>query len=180
MELLPRSDLTIVVQDGTVIAQGPYYELMESNPEFSTLINNVLSQHEQSMASPNGGTSGTNGSSGRGGKGGGRGGRGGGGRGGGRGGEIEDSKPEKNGMLFFLSISAFIHFYLGAEVSGEKKKEEGDGKKLMTKENQQFGGVTAGIYLRYFKATGGYLFVALVLFSFGADITARTLADWYD
>eukprot|EP00026_Physarum_polycephalum_P005751 Phypoly_transcript_05789.p1 GENE.Phypoly_transcript_05789~~Phypoly_transcript_05789.p1 ORF type:complete len:624 (+),score=83.26 Phypoly_transcript_05789:135-1874(+) len=49
----------------------------------------------------------------------------------------------------------------------------------MTKENQQLGGVTTGIYMRYFRATGGYLFVAFVLFSFAADTTSRTMADWY-
>ncbi len=64
--------------------------------------------------------------------------------------------------------------------AGEKDKakaEEGANKKLMTKETQQFGGVTSGIYLRYFRATGGYLFVGFVFFSFAADTVSRTMSD---
>ena len=54
LDLLPRSDWTVVLHDGAVAAQGHYDELMSTNPEFSQLINSVLSQHEQRMASPTG------------------------------------------------------------------------------------------------------------------------------
>lgn len=67
----------------------------------------------------------------------------------------------------------------GGGKGGEEKSGGGGGNKLMTKEHQQFGGVTGQIYLRYFKSTGGYWFVAFVFFSFAADTTSRTMADWY-
>ncbi len=49
LELLPTADLTVVITDGTIVAQGKYTDLMANNSDFSTLINTVLN-NEQSMA----------------------------------------------------------------------------------------------------------------------------------
>lgn len=41
-----------MLQDGAIVAQGHFDQLMQNNSEFANQINSVLSQHEQEMMSP--------------------------------------------------------------------------------------------------------------------------------